>query len=59
MFLEVRTEWRRTDIEGSQRWNGKDNGDWKEQHAFTHLPVSDNGQQSDAQAAGSQEPIDE
>ena len=58
-FLEVLTEWWGTDIECSQCWNGKDDGDGKEECAFAEVLVPDHGQQSNAQAASGQEPIDE
>ena len=59
MFLEVLTEWWGTDIERSQCWNSKGDGDGKEECAFAEVLVSDHGQQSNAQATDSQGPIDE
>jgi len=58
VFLEVLTEWWGTDIERSQCWNSKDDGDGKEECAFAEVLVSDHGQQSNAQATDSQGPID-
>ena len=59
MLREVLTEWWGTDVKLSQRWDGKDDGDRKEECAFAELLVPDHGQQSNAQATGGQEPIDD
>ena len=54
----VRTKWRGANVKLSQRWDGQDDGDGKEQDTFAKFLVSDRGHQGNPQAPSGQEPVD-